>query len=390
MKSIYAKKMRNLFNYVLLNILLFIARQGKNEIKNRTLLLIRLDFIGDYLLFRNFLEIINGSEKYYNYNITLCGNIIWKDLAQTLDKKYVDNLLWIDRKKFYLNLGYKFRILRDVFNAGYETVIDTTYSREILFGDALVRASNSKIKIGSTGSQEKHAAWKRKFFTNKCYTKLIPASSDNLFEFSRNKEFFEKIIERKIIIKKPAINLTDIESGIKLPDKYIVIFPGAADEKRRWKSLGFLEISEFIIDHFKTPVVITGSAKEAETAKMIVENLNSDKIFNLASKTSLTQLAKIIADSRLLISNDSGAVHIAAAVNKPFICISNGNHFGRFTPYPEKVFNKCEYLYPPEIMNNINKPETLGDKYRFNSDLDINAISPVQVIDKIKTMLDKY
>ena len=121
MNSIYLRKLLNLFNYFLLNVLLALLKRKRYEIKSNTLLLIRLDSIGDYVLFRNFLEWVKESKKYNNYNITLCGNIIWKDLAETFDRDYVNDFIWLNRKKFYSNLKYKFQLLKNINKSGYET-----------------------------------------------------------------------------------------------------------------------------------------------------------------------------------------------------------------------------------------------------------------------------
>jgi ADP-heptose:LPS heptosyltransferase len=387
MNSIYLKKLLNLFNYVLLNILLFFARRGRNEIKSRTLLLIRLDSIGDYVLFRNFLEIIKGSDKFGGYNITLCGNIIWRDLAQALDKEYVDNFLWIDRKKFYSDFGYKFRILQEVYNAGYETVIDTTYSREILFGDAVVRASNSKIKIGSTGSLDKHVTWKRKLLTNKFYTELIPASRENIFEFNRNKEFFELLLHKKVDLKCSKINTLKIPKQKRLSGKYCVVFPGSNDAKRRWNTCNYAEICENLISKFGLQVVIPLSGGEKYIVDDISKRVKSEKLIDLSGQCGLTELAAIIADSEIVISNDTAAVHIAAAVGKRFLCISNGSYFGRFLPYPKNIFSEASYLFPDEIMKDLEGIENSISKWGLNSPYDINSISVVRVSEKIKDIL---
>ena len=386
MNSIYVKKLLNLFNYVWLNILLFFAKRGKPEIKSKTLLLIRLDSIGDYILFRNFIQIIKTDNKYKDHKIILCGNVIWKDLAERLDNNFVHNFLWINRKKFYSGSGYKFRILRKIFKTGYETVIDTTYSREILFGDALVRASNSKIKIGSTGSQDRHVIWKRKLLTDKYYTNLIPASNENLFEFNRNKEFFELLLDKKLDIKCPEISPSKLLKYQGLPGKYCVVFPGSSDQQRRWKASKYAEICEYLMTEFGLHIVIP--LAEKYIADEISKKVKSEKLIDLSGKCSLTELAAIIADSEIVISNDTAAVHIAAAVGKRFLCISNGSYLGRFLPYPETVFSEANYIFPDEIMGDLGIPKELLSKYKLSSHFDINSIPVDTVKGKIKELLN--
>ena len=75
-------------------------------------------------------------------------------------------------------------------------------------------------------------------------------------------------------------------------------------------------------------------------------------VTNLAGKTSLQELISIIAGAHLLVGNETGAVHIAAAVSTSAICILGGGHFGRFLPYnlerpsdkplPVAVFHKMD------------------------------------------------
>ena len=54
---------------------------------------IKADAIGDYILFRNFIEIIKRSTKYSSYEIDLLGNEIWSDLATRHDGKYITKFL---------------------------------------------------------------------------------------------------------------------------------------------------------------------------------------------------------------------------------------------------------------------------------------------------------
>ncbi len=385
MGSIYFKKILNLFNYLILQILLFLVKTSRQEIKNKTLLLIRLDSIGDYVLFRNFLKEISKSEKYGDYKVTLCGNIIWKDLAETLDSNYVNNFVWVNRKRFYKDPSYKYKLLSRIYKSGYETTIDTTYSREILYGDAVVRASNSKIKIGSSGSLDKHVYWKRKIFSRSTYNEVIQQSRDTLFEFYRNKEFFEKLLNKKMDLKYPQIYASKLEEYRNLPKKYCVVFAGSNDPKRRWSPRNYAEICKYLISEFQLPVVIPLAGNEIDIANKLTQIVNDTKLIDLTGKTSLVQLAKIISDSELLISNDTAAVHIAAAVDKQFLCISNGSYLGRFLPYPKEVFSKGNYIFPDKIANAVDKP---AGNYLFGSSMDINEIAVDVVKNKIKQLLN--
>ena len=242
MVKIYLIKFLNIFRFLIYRVIDFIISLFPQFKKPNTLLIIRLDSIGDYILLRNFLSAFRESEKYKNHKITLCGNRIWKDIAEEYDKDIIDDFIWMDRKKFSNNFVYKYKFLKEIYSRGFEEAIDMTFTRELLFGDSLIKTSKAKVRIGSKGSLEKHTAWRRKLLTDRYYTKLIPASKTNLFEFYRNKNFFEEILDLKIDIKKPSLPNSTKSSNHSFDKKYVVIFPGAADFSRRWNPGYFVEV----------------------------------------------------------------------------------------------------------------------------------------------------
>jgi len=382
-------KLSNLFKFIISLLIIFIIRLKKNEILPSTLLIIRLDVIGDYVLFRNFLEVLRKSERFGKYNITLCGNIIWRELAEEFDSDFVDKFIWVDRRKFSNNFFYRYIILKSIYINGFENAIDTTYSREILFGDSIIRASNAKLRIGSSGALDKHAKWKRNLFTDKYYTKLIPMNKENHFEFYRNKEFFEKLLTENISLSKPSFDFISSNIVIDLSNEYVVFFPGAGDKKRIWDIENFTEVTKFILQHYNLDIVLLVSSKEKTIADRLENKINSKSVINLSGKSSLVDLIKIISKAKIVISNETGAVHISAATGTPFVCVSSGVFFGRFHPYPEEIFNGGYYVYPPQIMKHINKPEKLSELYRFESNLDINLIKPNDMIKQIPKVLGR-
>lgn len=387
MFKVYLIKFYNVLRFFFYNIINIIINLSPYQITSKTLLIIRLDSIGDYLLVRNYLRLFKSSKKYCDYKITLCGNIVWKDLAETFDADVIDDFIWLDRKKFNNNLFYKYKLLKQIHHKGFEVVIDTTFSREILYGDSIVKTSRAKERIGSSGSPDSYVKWKRNLISNRFYTKLIQHSTNNLFEFYRNKEFFGQIFEEPNNISQPKMSVENIQMKLPTKNDYIVIFPGAQEKKRMWPEENFKIIIKEILNKYSFDIIIAGSNNEKEIAERLLENLYKERVFDLTGRTTLPELAKLISLSKLLISNETSAVHFAASVGTKFICVSNGNHYGRFNPYPKEMNVMGKYIYPPEIQNKINDFENLSNKYRFYSDLDINSISPETVIITLSQIL---
>ncbi|UCF62696.1 MAG: glycosyltransferase family 9 protein [bacterium] len=388
MFSLFIIKIKNLIVFLISILIIILLKFQKTTTHLHTLLLIRLDEIGDFVLFCNFISAVKASQKYQAYRISLCGNELWRDLAEHFFRHEIHSFIWIQKTKFYSNLFYKYRILKQIYQAGFEVVINSRYSRGILYDDLIVRASRAPITIGSEGSLEKHAQWKRHLFTDRYYTRLIPQSGEVNFEFLRNKYFFEKILEEPISLRKPALKQIK-EIPFQLPERYIILFPGAGEIKREWAVEKFAQLGKFILQKYNIPIVLCGSPKDLEKSQQIDKILNNNNTYNLAGKTSLPELISIIANSELLISNDTSAPHITAAVNRPFICISNGKTLGRFSPYPKEVFAGSSYIYPPQIMNNLHEMDKLKEQYQFDSDLAINEITVDQVKILVAEILEK-
>lgn len=383
----YTVKFLNIIRYTIFLLINFILKLQKQKKSPKTLLLIRLDSIGDYLLMHNFIPFVKNSGLYKNYKVTLCGNIVWKDLAETFDAKWVDKFIWLDRKKFNNNVFYKYKLLRKIYKSGFEVVCDTTYSREILFGDSIVKVSNAATRIGSTGFPDTYVKWKRNLLTDKFYTRLIKPLPGINFEFYQNKDFFEKFLITFIELIKPELAVDEITVKLPTRNEFIVVFPGGQEKQRRWSVENYSLVVQMILKEYNYDIIIAGSKAEESIAKQLVHCFNKQRVYNITGTTTLPQLAKLISISKLLISNETSAVHFAASVNTPFVCISNGQRFGRFMPYPSEMNVQGVYLYPEEIESKLNNYSLLAEKYRFGSDLDINSIKAEKVIKIIRQLL---
>jgi len=370
--------------YYIIN--LFICPSQK--VAQKSILLIRLDAIGDYVMFRNFVEILKSYGSLKDYKITLLGNIAWKSLALDLDSKFVDKFIWIDIKKFHENFIYRYYELREITSLGYELVLSTTYSRDFFVGDNIVKLVNAKEKIGSIGDLSNIKKWQKKI-SDKYYTKLIEADSELLFEFNRNKEFFEIFLGEKLDIVKPTILLKPRKLQLELPKKYLIIFVGASAAFRKWNIENFAKIGNYLKDNYGYEVVLCGATSDKKDALEFTNYFENDYI-DLVGETSLVDLLYIIANGDLLIANETLAPHLAVALDTiNILVISNGNHYGRFTPYPKDISKKYHVIYHPQIEEDLGNYKKLSNSYGFGSTLDINEISVESVIYKVDDILNE-
>jgi lipopolysaccharide heptosyltransferase II len=119
--------------------------------------------------------------------------------------------------------------------------------------------------------------------------------------------------------------------GIK---DYIVVAPSARWASKRWPAHNFAKL----ISNTATPCVIIGTKNDNKIAGNILDNLSdkrnkSGNTINLCGKTGLKELAALIAGAKAVVTNDSGPMHIAAALNKPVIAVFGPTDPKKTGPY---------------------------------------------------------
>ena len=112
--------------------------------------------------------------------------------------------------------------------------------------------------------------------------------------------------------------------GIKDQDLIIAIHPHSSNPAKSWPKENFAQLVDELFRRFSAKVVIIGGAEE-KTSSIKLASLIKEPVINLAGKTTLKQLAAFLRRCTLLISNDSGPVHIAAACGRPTVVIFGHN-----------------------------------------------------------------
>ncbi|MGB5218933.1 MAG: lipopolysaccharide heptosyltransferase II [Smithella sp.] len=122
------------------------------------------------------------------------------------------------------------------------------------------------------------------------------------------------------------INPPDVQEilGKFLPDTQktvIGIAPGATyGPAKKWFPDRFAAVADRLSEKYSAQVILMGGKADAETARD-VQRLAGTKFINLCGKTSVREAVSLISQCKLFISNDSGLMHVAGALNVPTVAI---------------------------------------------------------------------
>ena len=115
---------------------------------------------------------------------------------------------------------------------------------------------------------------------------------------------------------------------------YVVGFQlGASEENKRWSVERFAALARMLLEECNARILLLGVAEEQPLGDHF-ESFLPGAAIHLYGKTSIAQVAAILARANMLVTNDTGTMHIAASVNCPITLVSVGNvHYRETGPY---------------------------------------------------------
>ncbi|MCE5212439.1 MAG: lipopolysaccharide heptosyltransferase II [Deltaproteobacteria bacterium] len=294
------------------------------------ILIVKLSAIGDVIHTLPSLAALRG--LYPDAHITWVVEEAAAGLVR--NHPYLDEVLVSRRKKWSADVrrgrirqtfGEINSFIRTLRQRRYDLVIDF---HGLFKSSVIVFLSRGKRKLGYDSWQELSGL----FLNEKIPEDMHKHAVDRYLDFPRylgagkdqaqfilpsSKEAEEKA---KLLLNK--YNLED--------KKFIAVNPVALWETKLWSDEKFAVLADLIIDQLQMKVVFTGGEKgplEKITSLMTKESVN------IGGQTSLSELALIYKKARLVISTDSGPMHLAAAAGTPVIALFGPTDPARTGPY---------------------------------------------------------
>jgi ADP-heptose:LPS heptosyltransferase len=325
-------------------------------------LFIRIDGIGDFIVWIDAARTLAQHYRNQGKSPILVADSNCAGLAEALG--IFDQVVQLDQQEFFCSPIYRIQMGRRIRGLGCTLAIQSTYSRVFEVGDAVIHFCGAKRRIGSTGNYTMITE-ARKRISDRWYTQLIPASEVSRGELIRNAEFVRSLLGIDFKAKLP--DLAPVASSWAKPqcaaeigdgEPYYILFPGASFPGRRWPLDSFRQVAEFIHKETGWRGVVCGGAGDLPLAATLCQE-SSAPLLNWCGRTTLPELAAIFLSAKLLLANETSAVHLAEAVKLPTVCLLGGGHFGRFVPYAIE-----EDAKRPLMQIAIHKMECFGCDWR--------------------------
>jgi ADP-heptose:LPS heptosyltransferase len=152
---------------------------------------------------------------------------------------------------------------------------------------------------------------------------------------------------------------------------YAVFVPTSARKDKCWPVERFAALADKVSKKFGLSIIATGAASEKDVVEKL-RNYASVRIANFAGATSISELVALLNNARLVVSNDTGPGHIAAALGVPVVLI-----FGPTNPARVHPYNRPECVVAVE-------PDGRGFKNdSYNPKHDIKAVMVDEVYRKV-------
>jgi heptosyltransferase-1 len=252
--------------------------------------------------------------------------VIAKGLEGLLEGHPMVNKLWIINKDKWKKIKNvkgtisEFNVLfKELKKEKFDLVVDL---QGLLRSGVLTAATGAPVKVGFKEARE----GSKIFYTHKVEGGRDIYAVDRYLKIA---DFLGCDIT-DIRFPFPLHFKSSIITNYSLPEDYAVIVPGARWKTKVWPSKKFGKLSS------KLPImtVIVGSKTDIDIANEIVA-LSKGKATSLADKTDLKELIEVIRNARFMVSNDSGPMHIAAALGIPVFAIFGPTDPLRTGPYGE-------------------------------------------------------
>lgn len=288
--------------------------------------------------------------------------VVAKGFEGLLEQHPMINRLWIIHKDRWKNLrsmgttvGELRTLARSLRSEQYDLVIDL---QGLLRSGLITQATKAPVRIGFSEARE----GSRLFYTHAITGGRDVHAVDRYLAIARAIGCDVSSVTFPFPSGRDSETIRQIKADVQ---EYAVLVPGARWETKRWPPERFAKLAAAL----PAKSLVIGSKADAGIG-MFIEQHSHGNARSLAGKTTLPELISIIRSARFVVTNDSGPMHIAAALDIPTIALFGPTNPIRTGPYgsrnvvltPKIACAPCykKQCPAPKCMEELTKAQVLG------------------------------
>jgi ADP-heptose:LPS heptosyltransferase len=284
----------------------------------KNILCVRNDRFGEFLLnipaFRALKETFSGAR------LTVVIDPYIKDLAQSIP--FIDDVIFLPAKA-NCTFGRKLQLIGSFRKKKFDMALMLNPSKDF---NIFTYLSGIPIRVGYARKwsfllthkmqDTKHLGDRHEVECNLELAGLVGASTE------------DKTLS--LAVDDAIINSLYAEQGIKSSDVLVALHPWTSDPVKQWPKDNFRRLAGMLLENKDVKVVIVGGKEEVSGSGELFKEFSTNPNFlDLTGRTTFKQLAAILKKAKLLISGDSGPVHLGSAVGCKVIAIFRSDLAGK-------------------------------------------------------------
>ena len=285
---------------------------------------------------------VTSSFEEFSKKIPCINKRVVFDIKQFVDRVDKKQMLWVDVYK-YLEC-----ILNKLKEINYDLLINLSHSKLSAFMISYLNVKNMRgFGCDANGDRITLDPWMQYFGIEPFNRQLNPFNLVEIFTRSAGVapeenpiRLLNKCDDVEFVSKFFEIN------SIKNEELLIGIQAGSSLEGRRWPPESFAKIADELVESLGAKIVLLGVDSEKKLSDKII-SLAKHKygITDLTGKTNVDQLTAIVSRCSYLITNDTGTMHVAAAVGTTII----GLFFAHAHPYETAPYSPGHLIFQARI-----------------------------------------
>ena len=310
-----------------------IARHWPVYKKRRGLLVVRMDGIGDMVLFRTCLDHYAEVLDFNASEITVLGCTSWAGIADIVFAGY--RVRVIDEHAYARRPLYRFKVSLWLRRLAPAVTVCDSYLRRALMADSLVWIADAPRTLASLPYINEPTRAEFLFYLSQI-NEIIDTGDYPTHEVVRHYRFLSILAGRRI--KPELLHLPWRDNPPPIPGggPYVVLNPGSNEPGRRWPFGHYLMLAGRLLKAGYR-VVFVGKSEEKTRENNFRDFCERHGVIDLIGRTTLPGLLDLMNHAAAVLSNDSGPAHLSIALGAPTVVIVGGGHFGCFVPYPKQI-----------------------------------------------------